>query len=356
MDLLRSIAAWFKHHFLPGEHNAYRPNSLSRDVLVAAVTLTCVVEGFLVASLFIQSRPGEFTAAVIESAIISLTNGERVSHGAGELHVNEVLTRAAQAKANDMAARGYFSHVGPTGEQPWKWFAEAGYDYAYAGENLATRFYESSDVVTAWMNSPGHRANVLKGVYQDIGIGIASGLYEGQQTIFVVQFFGTTKAELGLSKGAPIASTASTTPTPSTRVASAATSTPVTRVTPAVTAPTTTPNQTAAAPTQPVVEGESISVLSTNKIPSSLARFLASPRTIALSLLGAIVAFLVIALVLAVVVRIQIQPLDLLLNGAVVAAFTLMLFAANVYFLSGANIPAGPAAAIESIESMESAR
>jgi hypothetical protein len=149
MELLRRFGAWFARHFFPSEANSYRPNSLSRDVLAVAVTLTCVIEGFLVASLFIHTKPGSFTAAVIESAIISLTNEERVHYGDAVLRVDPILTLAAQAKANDMAARGYFSHVGPSGEQPWKWFTDAGYEYAYAGENLATKFYESSDVVTA---------------------------------------------------------------------------------------------------------------------------------------------------------------------------------------------------------------
>lgn len=337
MELLRRFGAWFARHFFPSEANSYRPNSLSRDVLAVAVTLTCVIEGFLVASLFIHTKPGSFTAAVIESAIISLTNEERVHYGDAVLRVDPILTLAAQAKANDMAARGYFSHVGPSGEQPWKWFTDAGYEYAYAGENLATKFYESSDVVDAWMNSPGHRANILKGVYQDIGVGIAHGMYQGQETTFVVQFFGTTRAALGIAPAAapsvvPVA-VASEKPKPQPTLAE-------------VTSPVVAPAEVPVAIQAPAVEGQSVSTVARPQLPSSIARFLASPRTIALFMLGSIIAFLLIAIFFAVFIRVHIQPTDLLLNGIVVAVFTLILFSANIYFLSGVELTTEPAAAV----------
>ncbi|MEI6553150.1 MAG: CAP domain-containing protein, partial [bacterium] len=80
---------------------------------------------------------------------------------------------------------------------PWYWIDQTGYQYSSAGENLAVNFDYSKDVVQAWMNSPTHRANIVKAKYQEIGIGIAEGFYQGRPSVFVVQMFGTPKGELG---------------------------------------------------------------------------------------------------------------------------------------------------------------
>lgn len=130
-------------------------------------------------------------AAVVQSQVVALTNGERTANLLGQLTESPLLTQAAQAKANDMASKGYFSHTGPDGQMPWSWFTEVGYDYRYAGENLAVRFSDSKQVVDAWMASPTHKANIVKPQYTEIGIGIADGTYQGRPVTFVVQFFGT---------------------------------------------------------------------------------------------------------------------------------------------------------------------
>jgi hypothetical protein len=89
-----------------------------------------------------------------------------------------------------MATKGYFSHTSPEGLSPWHWFDTVGYKFMYAGENLAINFSESTDVEQAWMNSPGHRANILNERFTEIGIATAQGTYQGQPTIFVAQMFG----------------------------------------------------------------------------------------------------------------------------------------------------------------------
>lgn len=130
-------------------------------------------------------------AAVISAVLVDLTNSDRAAHTVGGLTVNPLLTAAAQAKANDMATRGYFAHVSPDGKNSWYWFREAGYSFIYAGENLAVDFHDSGDVVRAWMNSPTHRRNMLDGNFTEIGIATAQGTYQGRPTTFVVQMFGT---------------------------------------------------------------------------------------------------------------------------------------------------------------------
>jgi hypothetical protein len=126
--------------------------------------------------------------------LVDETNEERDGANLNILKRNATLDKAAQLKAEDMAARGYFSHNTPDGKTPWYWFDQASYKYVHAGENLAVHFTDSSDVVDAWMKSPSHRANILNGNYREIGIGTAKGKYEGFDTVFVVQLFGTPAA------------------------------------------------------------------------------------------------------------------------------------------------------------------
>jgi len=100
-------------------------------------------------------------AAVISNVLVNLANDDRSTLGLDSLFVNPLLVSAAQAKANDMALKGYFSHNSPDGTEPWYWIREAGYQYRLAGENLAIDFSDSAEVERAWLSSPTHRANIL---------------------------------------------------------------------------------------------------------------------------------------------------------------------------------------------------
>lgn len=129
-------------------------------------------------------------AAVITAVLIDLANDSRVGAQAPHLTYNAQLQAAAQLKANDMAAKGYFAHQSPDGKMPWDWIALVGYPYVYAGENLAVDFNDSKEVNQAWLNSPTHRANLLNPHFTEIGIATAEGMYQGRPTTFVVQLFG----------------------------------------------------------------------------------------------------------------------------------------------------------------------
>lgn len=130
-------------------------------------------------------------ASVISSALVDLTNTDRAENGIDGLTRSPLLTAAAQAKADDMATKGYFSHVSPDGKDSWYWFKKSEYPFVYAGENLAVDFSDSIDVERAWMHSPAHRTNILNGHFTEIGIATAQGVFEGRTTTFVVQMFGT---------------------------------------------------------------------------------------------------------------------------------------------------------------------
>ncbi len=94
-----------------------------------------------------------------------------------------------------MAENEYFAHTSPEGVTPWYWFEKVGYDYNFAGENLAVNFTEAERVDQAWMDSPSHRRNIINERFEDIGIATAEGRYRGRRAYFVVQLFGTRAPE-----------------------------------------------------------------------------------------------------------------------------------------------------------------
>ncbi len=133
-------------------------------------------------------------AAVSVAEVISLTNGEREAKGIVTLKRNELLDAAAQMKAEDMAQKGYYAHVSPDGVTPMFFVERAGYRYLAIGENLVVQRTDAKQVVDAFMGSPGHRANILRKDFTEIGVGVAKGTYKGKDTTFTVQIFGTPKA------------------------------------------------------------------------------------------------------------------------------------------------------------------
>ncbi len=135
----------------------------------------------------------QLQTAIFSDVLVSLTNETRIDLDLATLKTDPLLEIAAKLKAEDMASKGYFAHTSPEGLNPWYWFQLVGYDYRYAGENLAVNFAESEDVHDAWLNSASHRANIVNGNYTDIGIATARGIYKGREAEFVVQLFGTRK-------------------------------------------------------------------------------------------------------------------------------------------------------------------
>jgi hypothetical protein len=89
-----------------------------------------------------------------------------------------------------MFAEQYWAHVSPSGIQPWKWFGDVGYNYSFAGENLAKNYPTSQATVDAWMNSPTHRENILNKEYTDVGFAVMDGVLNGQNTTLVVALYG----------------------------------------------------------------------------------------------------------------------------------------------------------------------
>ncbi|WP_327312317.1 CAP domain-containing protein [Streptomyces sp. NBC_01235] len=119
--------------------------------------------------------------------VVDLTNRERARAGLRALAVDPLLTTAAQAHSADMVARAFYSHTSPEGSRPWDRAAAAGSARRTIGENIACGQRSPAEVVDGWMNSPGHRANILKPAFTHIGVGFEGG---GASGTYWTQLFG----------------------------------------------------------------------------------------------------------------------------------------------------------------------
>jgi hypothetical protein len=188
---LRKILKKGNLFFIPCLENHYRPLFFeSRFLLYVLLGLLVLKLAVIPFTLYLPTS--DFFADVTKTALLNYTNEERTSRGLGSLQENLRLDAAAQDKASDMLQEGYFAHTSPGGVSPWGWFQQQGYSYQYAGENLAIGFLNSNEVSKAWMESEGHRQNILNPYYEDMGLAVLQGEFQGQETTLVVQFFGKT--------------------------------------------------------------------------------------------------------------------------------------------------------------------
>lgn len=114
------------------------------------------------------------TVQAQEAEVVRLVNAERAKKGLMALTINWEVSRVARYKSADMANKGYFSHTSPTYGSPFNMMENFGIRFSAAGENIAYGQQTAASVMTAWMNSPGHKANILNPSYTQIGVGLAA--------------------------------------------------------------------------------------------------------------------------------------------------------------------------------------
>ena len=248
-------------------------------------------------------------AAVLPAVLDDLTNKERQTQNLPTLTINPLLNKAAEMKATDMAVKGYFAHTSPEGKTPWYWLAQVGYNYQYAGENLAIDFTDSKDVANAWMASPTHKANIVKGNYTEIGTGVADGMYEGKETVFVAQVYANPL---------PIAETQAQQKT------------------------VVVPNVATAKEPKNILGAET-SVNSQNitlnpiKQPTFWQKLFASPRNTTNIILYIVFGIIFIALLLYIFIKMRNHHKGLITNGLIVLVIIGAIFSVN-YYLSHRNM------------------
>ena len=122
--------------------------------------------------------------AAFENKVLDLVNAERAKGGLKALQMDENVRSVARLKSQDMNQKNYFSHTSPTYGSPFDMMKKFGINYSSAGENIAQGYTTPEAVVTGWMNSPGHRANIMNGSFTHIGVGYeANGNYWTQMFV-----------------------------------------------------------------------------------------------------------------------------------------------------------------------------
>ena len=127
----------------------------------------------------------------VENAVLLIVNKERAANGLQPLQMDWELARVARTKSQDMATKNYFSHQSPTYGSPFEMMKQFGIQYKTAGENIASGQTTPSDVMVSWMNSQGHRANILNKDYTHIGVGYYRGgslVICGRNSLFLNNF------------------------------------------------------------------------------------------------------------------------------------------------------------------------
>lgn len=122
----------------------------------------------------------------MEKQVASLANSKRKAAGLGSLTLDSQLSKLARMKAEDMAKKGYFSHTSPTYGSAFDMMKKYGVSYRTAGENIAKGQKTPEAVMNGWMNSSGHRANILSSTYTHIGVGYAK---DSKGNTYWVQIF-----------------------------------------------------------------------------------------------------------------------------------------------------------------------
>ena len=297
------MISWLKKHFIPHVGNDHRPHFLRKKNIqnVVAVVLFLEIFTFLIPTLSRINMEGGM-AAVLPAVLADLTNEERQSQNLETLTVSPILNKAAEMKAQDMATYGYFAHTSPEGKTPWYWLEQVGYKYQYAGENLAINFSDSKDVTSAWMASPTHKANIVKGNYTEIGTGVATGMYEGRETVFVAQVYAN-----------PLAKTEGQTKAVKTEAVK-------TDIVPEIVKTENTPN----------VLG--VEIVTNTKNPTFWQKAFASPRNTTNTIMFIIFGIVAIALILNISIKLKLHHPDLITNGLIVLAIIGAIFVANYYF------------------------
>ncbi len=185
-----------RHLFTPHHSNNHHARVLHVDAMFVYL-LAFILFRFLLSLGHTQFPDvlGYATDIRVEE-LLSTVNTRRTEAGLAALTLDQRLSRAAALKAQDMFAKNYWAHNSTDGKTPWEFITASGYRYRVAGENLAKNFSVSSAVVDAWMASPTHRENIMRGDYKDIGFAVVNGVLGGEETTLVVQMFGAGDSQL----------------------------------------------------------------------------------------------------------------------------------------------------------------
>lgn len=182
---------FLRHYFLPHHTNGHRPKILHHQSLSFLIVILLMVAFIIPPVRHEYPSVLGITANVSINDLLILTNQKRAEAGLSPVVLNSALSKAAEEKAQYMIEKNFWAHVAPDGTTPWYFIKNSGYEYLYAGENLARGYNSAPDVMAAWMASPSHRENILSPHYKDIGFAVKSGTLTGADTVLIVEEFGS---------------------------------------------------------------------------------------------------------------------------------------------------------------------
>lgn len=191
---------FFHNLFVPKESNNHRAKLLHNKILLFVIAI------FLLSNFFLSTIKGinpEVLGTSIDIStekLLLLTNQKRQEEGLPPLVLNDQLSQAARLKGEDMLKKNYWAHNSPDGDTPWVFFKKVGYEYIYAGENLARGFTNSDDIIKAWMASSSHKENILSQNYQEVGFAVSRGNFLGEDTTLVVEMFGNKTPQIAVKQ------------------------------------------------------------------------------------------------------------------------------------------------------------
>lgn len=184
--------------FIPHHHNNQRARLAQNSTIF--FFLIFFIAALFLSNFLVKNKPDilGISYSISDNELLVLVNNERTQNNLVPLNLNPELSDAARRKADDMFSKNYWAHFAPDrSSSPWGFIRAAGYNYIYAGENLAKGFTDSGSVVSGWMGSSTHRENILSPKFSDVGFAVVEGRLNGEETVLVVEMLGAT--------GAPVA-------------------------------------------------------------------------------------------------------------------------------------------------------
>ena len=350
----KRVRRTLKKYFVPHEENDHKPHLLRPRTVTFVLVIALVMESLFIFGASYLAPNSKLFGIIFTNVLVDETNQSRAANDVPQLVVSPLLQAAAQDKANDMVANNYFAHTSPSGVTPWDWFAKVGYEFEYAGENLAVNFSDSQDVTNAWMNSPEHRANILNADFTQIGIATATGTYEGTPAVYVVEDFGTPIPPAPPAEPLPFISSAGASanpvPTAAPKIPKVVVAKSIPRVIASSSLQTATSNQTfvaiQGAETTTATSTTSGTVLTVGAIgmvtpqPQSnpIQKAAANPRQLIDDIYFAIIILFALALGINAIVKAPVRHKHIIFGGMLVILVVGLLIVFNQHMLVGTAI------------------
>lgn len=185
-----------KDFLVPTERNQYLPHALSPAMFVVyfVLTIVLVLSPAYVRHLQLANLAGN--PSFDGEEMVKLINSSRSALSISSLQINQTLVEAAGDKASDIFTKQYFAHVSPENKTPWDFLRGRNYTYNLAGENLAIDYSTATDAHIGFMDSPTHRANILNPLYTEVGVSVTQGIFKGQPSMLVVEYFGRPRIKV----------------------------------------------------------------------------------------------------------------------------------------------------------------